>query len=102
VNSIIVGGIVALRDKQPYVVLENENGRIAQLSIADARNIAMDILQMSSRTEADAIILHFFEKSDFPDGAAIALMADFRVFRQKLDMEATERFHEAEETSHNA
>lgn len=86
-----VNGIVAMRDKMPYIVFTNENGTIAQLSIAQARQVAMDILQMSSRTEADAMILKFFDENQFPPGAATALMAAFRVFRLRLDEEGQPR-----------
>ena len=86
-----VNGIVSSRDKLPYVQLSNDKGIIAQLTMAQARNIAMDILQMSARTEADAMILKFFENADFPKEAAGALMIEFRDFRADLDQEVVER-----------
>jgi hypothetical protein len=86
-----VDGIVAARDKQPYVRLFVDGKPIAQLSIAQARNIAADIMQTAARTEADAMILKFFEKAEFPAGAAAALMLDFREFRLALDTEWVER-----------
>jgi hypothetical protein len=85
-----VDGIVAARDKMPYIVLTNEHGTIAQLSIAQARQIAADIVQMAARTEADAMIWRFFHKAEFPDGAAAALMNDFREFRKENDEEGAE------------
>ena len=88
-QGISVEGIVAARDKRPYVVMFF-NGQRTQLTIADARNVAMDILQMASRTEADAMILKFFDKAEFPDGAAAALMVEFRGFRLELDTEPIE------------
>ncbi|HTF66649.1 MAG TPA: hypothetical protein VK638_28595 [Edaphobacter sp.] len=91
--SILVSGIVSHRDKQPYIHLSNENAMLAQLSMAQARNIAMDILQMCARTEADAMILKFFNKADFPENAAAALMIEFRDFRADLDDEAIEASH---------
>jgi hypothetical protein len=90
-KGISIEGIVAARDKKPYIVMFF-NGQRAQLSIADARNVAMDILQMASRTEADAMILKFFERAEFPTGAAAALMKDFRDFRQELDSEPVDKF----------
>jgi hypothetical protein len=88
--SILVSGIVSHRDRRPYLHLSNENGMLAQLSMAEAKNIAIDILQMCARTEADAMILKFFDKAEFPEGAAAALMMDFRDFRAELDDEAIE------------
>ena len=85
-----VNGIVAVRDKQPYIQLGNEKGMIAQLSMAQARKIAMDILVMCSRTEADAMIIKFFDKMEYPTGAAAAVMQEFRDFRHGLDMEKIE------------
>ncbi len=86
-----VNGVVAVRDQKPYVQISNEKGIVAQFSMSDARKVAMDILQMAARTEADAMILKFFKKSEFPDGAAGALMREFRDFRAELDQEVAER-----------
>lgn len=83
-----VNGIVSQRNQQPYVQLSNEKGMIAQLSMAEARNVAIDILQMAARTEADAMLLKFFDKHEFPEGAAVALMQEFRDYRAALDDEA--------------
>ena len=85
-----VNGIVAARDKMPYVQLSNENGMIAQLSMAQAHQVALDILVMSARTEADAMLLKFFARSEFPDEAAAHLMVMFRDFRADLDDEAVD------------
>jgi len=90
-RGISIEGIVAARDKRPYVVMFFK-GQRAQLSIADARNVAMDILQMASRTEADAMILKFFERNEFPSGAAAAIMKDFRDFRLEMDSEPSETY----------
>lgn len=86
-----VNGIVSNRDKKPYIQLSNEKGMIGQLSLGEARNVAMDILVMASRTEADAMILKFFEKMDFPEAAAGGLLVEFRDFRAELDQEVVER-----------
>jgi hypothetical protein len=91
--NVVIDGIVAMRDKQPYVRLLIDDKPAAQLSMAQARKIAMDILQMSARTEADAIIHRFFSQHDFPPGANAAIMLDFREFRLALDTEPVEGFH---------
>jgi hypothetical protein len=91
-SDVSVEGIVAARNNQPYVVLFIGGAR-AQLAIADARKIAADIVQMASRTEADAMILKFFDRNEFPTGAAAAIMKDFRDFRLALDEETVEGFH---------
>ena len=85
-----VNGIVAARNSQPYIQLSNERGMIAQLTMAEARKVAMDILQMASRTEADAMVVKFFAKLDLPQGALIGLMQEFRDFRMALDLEPVE------------
>ena len=90
-TGIWVNGVVAHSDKQPYVQLSNENGIVCQLSMAEARNVAMDILQMCARTEADAMILKFFSKEGYPEMAGAALMAEFRDFRGALDQEQVDR-----------
>lgn len=85
-----VNGIVAQRDKQPYIQLSNEKGMIAQMSMAQARKIAMDILQMSARTEADAMIIKFFSRFELPEAAASQMLVEFRDFRAELDQEKVE------------
>lgn len=86
-----VDGIVAARDKMPYIQLSNENGMIAQLTMAQAQQIARDILVMAARTEMDAMVLKFFSKMEYPDGAGAALMMELREFRAELDAEGAER-----------
>jgi hypothetical protein len=84
-----VNGIVAARNGMPYVQLSNEKGMIAQLTMAQTRQIAMDMLVMSSRTEADAMIHAFFSKLDLPLQAAMALMQDLsRISRRSRPREA--------------
>jgi hypothetical protein len=85
-----VNGIVAARNQQPYIQLSSSTGLLMQLTIAEARKIANDIVTMCSRTEADAMLIKFFGKAEFPAGASVALMAEFRDFRHALDMEPVE------------
>jgi len=95
-----VNGIVAQRDKQPYIQLSNEKGTIAQLSMSQARQIAMDILNMAARTEMDAMVLHWFKQFDLPADtehqAANAMMQMFREFRAQLDDEKVQRSEDPE------
>ena len=57
--NILVGGIVAYRDKRPYVQIDVD-GHMVQLSVAEARSVAVDIFRQASRAEADAMIYKFF------------------------------------------
>jgi len=91
--NILVNGIVASRDKKPYVQILTENGIICQLSMAETRQVANDLLLMASRTEADAMLLHFFQTSGLPMEAAAAMMTMFREFRAKLDDEGVDHTH---------
>lgn len=86
-----VNGIVSVKDNQPYIQLSNEKGMIAQLSMAQARVIAQDILVMASRCECDAMVLRFFSKLDLPQEAATQMMHEFRDFRGELDAETLDR-----------
>ena len=90
-EGLFVEGIVARRDKQPYVKLFKDRSPIAQMTMAQARNFAHDILTICARTEADAMIHRFFSERELPEGAAAALMLDFRQFRLALDSELVER-----------
>jgi hypothetical protein len=88
-THIFVDGIVAARDKEPYVRLV-VNGEKAQLTIAEAKKVAGDLLSTAARTEADAMVLRFFERSEFPANAGAAIMQDFRYFRQTQDEKEVE------------
>ncbi len=86
-----VNGIVAVRDKKPYLMLQMNETTIGQLTMVEARNFAMDILQSCARAEADAMIHKFFNANQFPKGANDALMVEFRNFRAELDQMTVER-----------
>lgn len=95
-----VQGIVAARNGQPYVQLSNEQGMIGQFTIAETRNVAFDLLRAASYAEADAMILKFFHKEEFPAGAAAAVMQEFREFRHQLDTAKVETsYRDPEEES---
>jgi len=92
VKATVIGieGIVAARNAEPYLILLINGNRVAQMSMADARNVARDIERMCSRTEADAMIFRFFGPGsdlDVPPAAMNALMLGFREFRSRLDAE---------------
>jgi hypothetical protein len=89
-EGITVEGLVAQRDKRPYVLIAKDGQAIAQLTMAQARNIAHDLLTMCARTEADAIIHQFFAARQMPEGMAASIMLDFRLFRHELDQEQIE------------
>ncbi len=86
-----VNGIVAVRDGKPYIQLSTEKGIFAQLSVSEARLIAHDILLMAARTEADAMIVEFFKRTELGDQATSQFLVAFRDFRHELDMEVVER-----------
>lgn len=86
-----VSSIVSARDKQPYIQLANEKGMLTQMSMAEARMVALDILQLAARAEADAMLLKFFEIEQLPEGVGVAMMANFRDFRAQLDAELVDR-----------
>jgi hypothetical protein len=90
-SSFWVNGIVAVRDGKPYIQLSNEKGMIAQMSMSETRQVAMDMLVMAARTEADSMIHKFFAKEEFPPEASSAVMIAFRDFRAELDAEKAER-----------
>ena len=89
-SKILINGIVAMRDKQPYLQIDID-GHIVQCSMAEARNVARDVERMCARTEADAMIRQFFTAQEFPTAAAEAVMMEFRDFRSKLDAAEVER-----------
>jgi hypothetical protein len=90
-KGISIEGIVAARDNQPYVILFVNEQR-TQLTIAEAQKIAADLVQMASRTEADAMLVKFFIEQKLPQALLIQLLKDFRDFRFALDTEPVEGF----------
>jgi hypothetical protein len=90
-ESVHVDSIVARRDQQPYIRLFRNDQQIAQLSVAQARSFANDIVQHCARAEADAMVWKFFRQHDLPEQAGNALMIEFRKFRLKLDSEQVEK-----------
>ena len=91
-QGVSVEGIVARRDMQPYIKLFKDASPIGQMSMAQARNFAHDILTMCARTEADAMIHKYFAARQLSEYAAAELMQDFRMFRVGLDAEPVETF----------
>lgn len=89
-THVFVDGIVAARDKEPYVRLII-NGEKAQLNVAEAHKIAVDLIKVAARTEADAMLFRFFTGNLFPPGAAAMLMKDFRYYRQTQDEKPVEQ-----------
>ncbi|MGH9630715.1 MAG: hypothetical protein ACRD7E_20570 [Bryobacteraceae bacterium] len=51
--------------------------------MSQARQIARDIEVIAARTEADTMIVQFFNEVRFPEEAAGELLVRFRDFRQK-------------------
>lgn len=100
-STFWVNGIVSHRDKKPYLQLSNEKGIIAQLSMNEAKQIAMDMLIMSARTEMDAMIHDFMIKMEFKDPKkaeemAAYMMMSFREYRAGLDDEKIDHTHRGE------
>lgn len=91
-----VNGIVAVRDGKPYIQLSNEKGVIAQLSMSETRQVAMDMLVMAARTEVDSMIHRFCKERGFPPEASSGMMGAFRDYRAELDAEKAERSNDNE------
>jgi len=95
-SSFWVNGIVAVRDGKPYIQLSNEKGMIAQLSMSETRQIAMDMLVMAARTETDSMIHRFCKERGFPDETSGMMMMAFRDYRAELDADKAERPNDEE------
>lgn len=93
--NIDINGIVAARNKEPYVQLRIDDKVVAQLSMSEARKIASDLYLAASRVEADAMLLRFFDMREFPEGAGAALMMDFRDYRLGLDLDTPQGYVES-------
>lgn len=91
--SFWVQGIVAQRDGQPYVQLADGERMIGQLTVAEARSIAQDLMVCASYAEADAMLHRFFKQMDFPMEALSALMMEFRNFRHQQAIKTVDKSH---------
>jgi uncharacterized protein (DUF1778 family) len=93
-EHFFVTGIVAQRDKKPYIQLATEHGMVAQFTMSEARQIAMDMLVQASRTEMDAMFCAFMiDKLEAPEQAVNEAMMLFRDYRASLDDETVEHDH---------
>jgi hypothetical protein len=93
-EHFFVTGIVSQRDSKPYLQLATEHGMVAQFSMNEARQIAIDILVQSSRAEMDAMVLAFIKSElNAPEAAQVAMMHLFRDYRASLDDEKVEHDH---------
>ena len=59
--------------------------------MSETRQIAMDMLQMATRTEADSLLHRFVKAKGLPNETSGELMMMFRDFRAELDAEKAER-----------
>lgn len=96
--NIIVNGIVAARNGQPYVQLMTDRRMVAQFTIAEARSVALDLMRSASYAETDAMLHGFFEKMGLPQAALAGLLYEFRDFRFKLDTARVETRHSDPDT----
>ena len=102
-SELIINGVVAKDDKQPYLQISStDKGPLAQLTMAQARSVAIDILQMCARTEADAMIWKFIHEEKLPEQLGTALMYKFRDFRAQLDDEEVATSRSDPETGERA
>jgi hypothetical protein len=93
-EHFFVNGIVSQRNQQPYIQLSTEHGLITQLTMNEARQIAMDIIVQASRTEMDAMFLNFLKTElEAPEAAGAAALMGFRDYRAGLDDEKVEHDH---------
>ena len=89
--DLSVSGIVAQRDKEPYVQMLIDKKQVAQFTVAEARSFANDLLLAASHAEADAMIGRFFDTMEFPPGAYQALLLEFRAFRWDQEQKLVEK-----------
>jgi hypothetical protein len=81
--------LVAGRDRQPYVhlVLMYTDGTeeiAGQMTVAEARHHAMATLEAAEAAETDAFLVWFLEQRvGLEQGAAAALLPEFRTWREK-------------------
>lgn len=80
-NEIWVGSIVSHRTQEGIVQL-TWGDKVAQLSVADARKIAFDILECAESAQTDEIIIGFGKEMNDLE-AGVALMQFFRHARDE-------------------
>ena len=69
--------------RQPFVTVHWKDV-VVQLSPDDARRFAISIVEAAEAAEQDAFLVEFTKESvGFDDAAAIALLSEYRTWREK-------------------
>jgi hypothetical protein len=93
-KHLFIDGIVSGQDGKPRINLSTEHGMVGQFSMAEARQIAIDILAQASRAEMDAMFLDFMKTQlGAPEEARVAALIGFREYRATLDDEQVDHGH---------
>lgn len=88
INIVCTSGF-GHRTRQPYVqMLCQAKDFITQMSPADARNLAMNLLQCAEAADGDAFLMTFaMERAGLDEKRAVQIMFDFREWRRKRDLD---------------
>lgn len=96
-EQILVTSIVSSKDQKPRVDITHTGLNVRyQLSADEAVSHAMDIIQCAQGAYADAFIFHFMMTKIFRSNSAadqskaLAILQDFRLYRETLKKEFDE------------
>jgi len=86
-GDILVSSGYGGNTRKPFVMMEAEAlDRPMQLSPAEARDLALNLLQAADAAEGDAFLVEFFRKElGQDDKVAASILHQYREFRKKLD-----------------
>lgn len=83
---ILVESLVAMRNREPYVVISFENPKTnrAQMPIEEARAHAQLVIEAAEAAIQDAFLIEYFtEKFQLTISEAARVVGDYRVWRAK-------------------
>jgi hypothetical protein len=89
-DEIVVYGAYGHNTKQPFVELGMTSTEV-QMSPAEARKLALQILEAATNAETEGFMVAFFGRADMDDAQLGMIIGNFRAYReQQLDAGAVE------------
>lgn len=82
-KTLWVQSMYGVKNRKPIVVLTMPGGEMLQMTPAEARDVAMNILRGAEAAEGDAFVFEFFFNLMGSDLHAATVMDHFRQWRDK-------------------
>jgi hypothetical protein len=81
-DEVTVYGAYGLNTRRPFVELGSTSTEV-QLSTAEARRLALHILQAATNAETEGFLVTFFGRADMDDEQLGMIIGNFRAYREQ-------------------